>query len=46
MSTLKMEAACSSETLVTTYMITLRYNPEDLNQKFVLEEFCLLGYAV
>jgi hypothetical protein len=28
-SALKMEAACSSETLVSTYKTTRRYNPED-----------------
>jgi hypothetical protein len=28
-SVLKMEAVCSSETLVSTYKSTRRYNPED-----------------
>jgi hypothetical protein len=32
--TLKMEVICSSETSVTTYMITLRQNLEDYNLHF------------
>jgi hypothetical protein len=32
-STLKTEAACSSETLVSTYKATWSQNPEDLNLK-------------
>jgi hypothetical protein len=30
-SSLKIEAACSSETLVSTYKFARRYNPEDLS---------------
>jgi hypothetical protein len=37
-SILKMKAVCSSETLVSTYNFTQRYNPEDRHQQ---RSFCL-----
>jgi hypothetical protein len=33
-SALKKEAVCSSETLISTYKSTWRYNPEDQNDNF------------
>jgi hypothetical protein len=37
-----MEAACSSETLVSTYKTTRRYNPEDQHQ--YLEAFYMVSF--
>jgi hypothetical protein len=38
-SALKMEAACSSETLVSTYMSPRRYNPEQQHRQMTINFF-------